>query len=208
MGHSTLEQMFRPTSVVVIGASKEPDTPACDCMQNLLGGTFLGPVIPVVTGDDAPETVFDQPVHTAIDTLPITPDLAIICADADDVPYYIEELGKRGTQHAILFSNGFSRFTTRSAEERRAALVELAAAYGVRLLGPNCLGFINPSIGLNASLAQTSCFSGKIAFVTQSDALFTAVTDWAESTSVGFSHVISLGDMLDVGFGEVLDYVA
>ena len=109
MGHSTLEQMFRPTSVVVIGASEEPDTPARDCMQNLLGGTFLGPVIPVVTGDDAPETVFDQPVHTAIDTLPITPDLAIICADADDVPYYIEELGKRGTQHAILFSSGFSR---------------------------------------------------------------------------------------------------
>lgn len=207
MSHSTLKQMFRPTSVVIIGASEESGTPASDCMQNLLGGTFLGPILPVVTQPDSPDTIFGQPVYTAIDTLPITPDLAIICVDADEVPYYIEELGKRGTQNAILFSSGFSRFNTKQATRKRERLVALAHKFSVRLLGPNGLGFINPSLGINASLASSPFTTGKVAFVTQSDSLFTSVLDWAVSKSLGFSHVISLGDVLDVGFSEVLDYL-
>ncbi|WP_290923770.1 bifunctional acetate--CoA ligase family protein/GNAT family N-acetyltransferase [Halodesulfovibrio sp.] len=207
MSRSTLKQMFRPTSVVIIGASEEAGTPACDCMQNLLGGTFLGPVLPVVTQPDSPETIFGQPVYTAIDTLPITPDLAIICVDAELVPFYIEELGKRGTQNAILFSQGYSRFNTKEAARKRERLLALAHKFSVRLLGPNGLGFINPSLGINASLVSSPFSTGKVAFLTQSDSLFTSVLDWAVSKSLGFSHVISLGDMLDVGFSEVLDYL-
>lgn len=207
MSYSMLEQMFRPTSVVIIGASEEAGTAACECMQNLLGGTFLGPVLPVVTEPDSPDTIFGQPVYTAIDTLPITPDLAIVCVAADKVPYYIEELGKRGTQNAILFSTGYSRFNTKEAARKKEKLFALAHKYSVRLLGPNGLGFINPSLGINASLASSSFSTGKVAFITQSDSLFTSVLDWAASKSIGFSHVISLGDMLDVGFSEVLDYL-
>ena len=207
MSHSTLEQMFRPTSVVIIGASEDANTPAGDVMQSLLGGTFLGPILPVVTQPDAPDMIFGQPVFTAIDTLPITPDLAIICVDAEEVPKHIEELGKRGTQNAVLFASGYSRYGHDLAVRQRQELLNVAHKFNVRLLGPNGLGFINSSLGINASLAETVLSTGKVAFVTQSDALFTSMLDWAASKSIGFSHVISMGDMYDVGFSEVLDYL-
>lgn len=199
-----LEQMFKPTSVAVIGATDEAGEPGNTILKNLLAGKFLGPVLPV-NPDVA--TIMGMPSYSAIDTLPLTPDLAILCSSPESIPYYIEELGKRGTQHAIIMSRGYFRFNRDKLEVQKKALLSVAKKFRVRVLGPNCLGFINPSLGINASVAQRDALPGKVAFVTQSDSLFTTVLDWAASKSLGFSHFISLGDRYDIHFEDVLNYL-
>ncbi len=199
-----LEQMFKPTSVTVIGASDEPGNPGNTILKNLLSGKFLGPVLPV---DPEADSVMDLPCYATIDTLPLTPDLAILCSPPETIPFYIEELGKRGTQNAIIMSRGYFRFNRDKLEVQKKALLAVARKFRVRVLGPNCLGFINPSLGINASLAQRDALPGKVAFVTQSDALFTTVLDWAASKNIGFSHFVSLGDRYDIHFEDVLNYL-
>lgn len=201
---SSLEQMFKPNSVAVIGATSTPGEPGCVIMENLMSGTFLGPVLPV---NETGEAVAGMPGHTAIDTLPLTPDLAIICSPPETIPGYIEELGKRGTRAAVIMSRGFFRFDRERREVQKAALLQAARRWGVRVLGPNCLGFITPSVGVNASLAPREALPGKVAFLSQSDSLFTSVLDWATSKGIGFSHFIALGDRYDVHFHDVLDYL-
>uniref|UniRef100_B8DM77 GCN5-related N-acetyltransferase n=1 Tax=Nitratidesulfovibrio vulgaris (strain DSM 19637 / Miyazaki F) TaxID=883 RepID=B8DM77_NITV9 len=201
---SSLEQMFKPNSVAVIGATSTPGEPGCVIMENLMAGTFLGPVLPV---NETGEAVAGMPGHTAIDTLPLTPDLAIICSPPETIPGYIEELGKRGTRAAVIMSRGFFRFDRERREVQKAALLQAAQRWGVRVLGPNCLGFITPSVGVNASLAPREALPGKVAFLSQSDSLFTSVLDWATSKGIGFSHFIALGDRYDVHFNDVLDYL-
>ncbi|MFV0423677.1 GNAT family N-acetyltransferase [Oleidesulfovibrio sp.] len=204
MNSSVLEQMFKPTSVAVIGATDSPGEPGRIVMENLLKGSFLGPVIPV---NETREPVMGMESYSEIDTLPITPDLAVICSDAERTPFYLAELGKRGTQAVVLLSHGFFRFDRDKREVQRTTLMDIAKAHGMRVLGPNCLGFINPSIGINASLAHREALPGKIAFVSQSDSLFTSVLDWATSKGIGFSHFISLGDRYDINFADMLDYL-
>ncbi|GFM32615.1 acetate--CoA ligase family protein [Desulfovibrio subterraneus] len=199
-----LEQMFKPTSVAVIGATDEPGDPGNTILKNLLGGKFLGPVLPVNPDVDS---VMGMPSYSAIDTLPLTPDLAILCSPPETIPYYIEELGKRGTQHAVIMSRGYFRFNRDKLEVQKKALLSVARKFNVRVLGPNCLGYINPSVGINASLASRDALPGKVAFVTQSDSLFTTVLDWAASKNIGFSHFISLGDRYDIHFEDVLNYL-
>jgi acetyltransferase len=201
---SVLEQMFKPTSIAVIGATDTPGQPGRIVMENLLKGAFLGPVLPV---NETREPVMGLESYSEIDTLPITPDLAIICTDADSTPFYLAELGKRGTQAAVLLSHGYFRFDRDRREVQRATVMDIAQAHGMRILGPNCLGFINPSVGVNASLAHREALPGRIAFVSQSDSLFTSVLDWATSKGVGFSHFISLGDRYDINFADILDYL-
>lgn len=204
MSASKLELMFKPTSVVVIGATDEPGEPGNIIMKNLLAGKFLGPVLPV---NPHVGSVMRIPSYSAIDTLPLTADLAVICSPPETIPGYIEELGKRGTQNAIIMSRGYFRFNREKLEVQKRELLDVARKHRVRVLGPNCLGFINPSVGVNASVAQRDALSGKVAFVTQSDALFTTILDWAASKSIGFSHFISLGDRYDIHFEDVLDYL-
>ena len=196
--------MFKPNSVAVIGATSTPGEPGCIIMNNLMSGTFLGPVLPV---NETGEAVAGMPGHTAIDTLPLTPDLAVICSPPETIPGYIEELGKRGTRAAVIMSRGFFRFDRERREVQKAALLQAARRWGVRVLGPNCLGFITPSVGVNASLAPREALPGKVAFLSQSDSLFTSVLDWATSKGIGFSHFIALGDRYDVHFHDVLDYL-
>ncbi len=206
MSSATLAQMFRPTSIAVIGMSDESAGEASGSllMRNLLSGAFLGPVLPVHPHAQA---VSGLPAFSTIDTLPITPDLAIICSPPDEAARHVTELGKRGTRHVVLMSPEYPRPGTEEAEELRQTLLRAAAPFSVRMLGPNGMGFLSPLSGVNASLAQRDAPSGKVAFVTQSDALFTSVLDWAASKGIGFSHFISLGDRYDIHFGDVLDYL-
>lgn len=204
VSNSALEQMFKPTSVAVIGATNTPGEPGQIIMQNLMRGKFLGPVLPV---NDTGEAVAGMPGYTAIDTLPLTPDLAVICSPPETIPGHIAELGKRGTRAAVILSRGYFRFDRERREVQRAALLREARRYGVRVLGPNCLGFINPAVGINASLAPREALPGKVAFVSQSDSLFSAVLDWATSKKIGFSHFIALGDRFDLHFHDILDYL-
>ncbi|TVM14114.1 GNAT family N-acetyltransferase [Oceanidesulfovibrio indonesiensis] len=201
---SKLDKLFKPTSVAVIGASEEPGSPGRQIMENLLSGTFLGPVMPV---REDMQPVLGQESSRSVDTLPLTPDMACIIAPHEELPRHLEDLGKRGCHAAVVLSRGRFRFDRDARDGYTRNLLDITQKYEMRILGPNCLGFINPSIGLNASLAHRHALPGKVAFVSQSDSLFATVLDWATSQSIGFSHFISLGDRYDIRFGNVLDYL-
>ncbi len=173
-------------------------------VRNLTTGGFTGDVMLV------------NPKHASVDgrvcfpdvaSLPETPDLAVIAVPAASVPEVVRQLTRRGTAGAVVISAGFAE----RGPEGQALQAELLAATAtgeLRVVGPNCLGILVPRIGLNASFAHLHPAEGGIAFVTQSGAVVTAVLDWAQPRGIGFSHLVSLGGMGDVDFGDMMDYLA
>ncbi|WP_142850309.1 bifunctional acetate--CoA ligase family protein/GNAT family N-acetyltransferase [Telmatospirillum sp. J64-1] len=204
MSIRNLKHLFRPGSVAVIGATARPMAVGAVVMRNLLQGGFSGPIMPVNPKRDSVAGVLAYP---DVASLPMTPDLAVICTPAPTVPAILDSLGQRGTKAAAVLAGGMGPQGGENGEVLLAAMMEVARRYGMRLLGPNCLGLMVPGIGLNASFAHQGAMPGKIAFVSQSGALCTAVLDWAKPKGIGFSHFISLGDAVDLDFGDVLDYL-
>jgi acetyltransferase len=200
-----LEHLFKPRSVAVFGATNREKAVGNLVMRNLLQGGFMGPIMPVNPNHKAVCGVLAYPNVTS---LPEQPDLAVICTPPKTVVGLIDELGARGTRAAVVLTAGLSANQLdndhRSVQQ---AMLDTAKKYGMRILGPNCLGLLVPGIGLNASFAHKPALAGRIAFVSQSGALCTAVLDWARPKGIGFSHFISLGDCADIDFGDVLDYL-
>jgi len=205
MSVRNLEYLFRPQSIAVIGASNRPQRVGTVLMRNLLEAGFSGPIMPVNPKHTSIAGVLAYP---DIASLPLTPDLAVICTPASTVPDLIDELGKRGTRAAIIITAGLARHSDDDGVSLQQRLRERAREHGMRLIGPNCLGLLVPGVGLNASFSHVAAGPGQIGFVTQSGALATSVLDWAASKNIGFSHFVSLGDALDVDFGDTLDYLA
>jgi len=143
-----------------------------------------------------------------IASLPATPDLAVICTPAPTVPGLVAELGARGTKGVIVITAGFREAGNTAGEALEQAMLDAAKPYLMRIVGPNCLGVLSTPAKLNASFAQAMPQTGGVAFVAQSGAMVTTVLDWANGRGVGFSHLVSLGDMSDVDFGDMLDYLA
>lgn len=201
-----LEKLFTPSSVAVVGASAREGSVGYLVMRNLLEGGFQGPIMPV---NPKRTSVAGVLTYEDVNALPLTPDLAVICTPAPAVPEIIDRLGARGTRAAIVLSAGFSHLPAPDGENQslKELLGTAAHAHGLRILGPNCLGLLVPEIGLNASFAHVSAHAGSIAFASQSGAMCTAVLDWARAHDVGFSHFISMGDAVDMDFGDVLDYL-
>lgn len=204
MSLKNLEQLLKPRSIAVIGASNHPTRTGHVVMRNLLQGQFDGPIMPVTPHHKAVNGVL---AYRSIDELPLAPDLAIICTRATRVPAIILQLGKKGTRSVIVISAGLDTLHTAQGTNLQEQMLEIARQYGVRILGPNCLGVIVPGLGLNASCAHTSAEPGKIAFVSQSSAVCLTLLDWAKRRRIGFSHFISLGDGTDVDFDEIIDYL-
>ena len=174
-------------------------------MRNLLEGGFLGPIMPVNPGRNAVAGVLAYP---NVASLPITPEMAIICTPPATIPSLIEELGRKGTHAVICLTAGLGGVIDEASGRKIIDLVyEKTRALDIRILGPNCVGALVPGIRLNASFAHVPAKPGKIAFVSQSGALCTAVLDWAREHDVGFSHFLPLGDKIDVDFGDVIDYL-
>jgi acetyltransferase len=197
----SLERLFAPRSIAVIGASNTPKKAGNVIMRNLLEGGFSGPIMPVNPRQRAVAGVFS---YRDVASLPETPDLAIIATPPETLPALIEQLGKRGTKTAVVLA---PLPESDAGPESSPDLRHLAASHGLRLLGAGSIGLLVPSRGLNASLSPVKIGSGRIAFVSQSGALCTAVLDWARPKGIGFSHFISLGDCADIDFGDVLDYL-
>lgn len=200
-----LEFMFRPTSVAVIGASDRPQSVGATVIRNLLATPFAGPIYPVNVKRDV---IAGVRAYRDVASLPVTPDLAIICTPAATVPGLITQLGARGTRAAVVLSAGLSVAGVSSGRTLQQSMLDAAKPHLLRILGPNCVGLLVPGFGLNASFAHTNALPGHIAFVSQSGALATALLDWAKTRGIGFSHFISMGDSADVDFGDVLDYLA
>ena len=197
-----LERLCRPSSVAVIGASTRPDSVGHIVLRNLAQAGFTGPLWGV---NPRHAEVDGHPCFPDIASLPAAPDLAVICTPPATLPAIVEGLGARGTRAAIAITA-----LQRSAPATPAIVAACLAAakkYQLRLLGPNCVGLLVPGAHLNASFAHASGQPGPLAFVSQSGALCTAILDWANARDIGFSHFVSLGDAMDVDFGDLIDYL-
>lgn len=197
-----LRYLFQPQSIALIGASKSPASVGAVLAKNLLQAGFDGPIMPVNPKHQSVAGVLTWP---DVKSLPIVPDMAVIVTPPDTVPGVVAELREKGTKSAVIITAGFSGPDGSVEAQRRADLQK--AAGPMRLLGPNVVGVILPHAGVNASFAHRSAIPGDLAFVTQSGAILTSVLDWASDRGIGFSHLISLGDKLDIDFGDVLNYL-
>ena len=193
-----LDRLMQPRSIAVIGASDRAGSVGMTVWRNLRAGAFAGPIRAV---NPKHQTLDGETVYARVSDLPQPPDLAVICTPPATLPGIVDELGQRGTRAAIIMTAGLD------AAQKQASLAA-ARPHLLRLLGPNCLGLLTPRLGLNASFAHTDALAGDVAFVSQSGALLTTVLDWAKTRRIGFSHMISLGESLDVDFGDLLDYLA
>lgn len=198
-----LDKLFRPASVALIGASDKDGTVGKVLADNLMRGRFRGPIVPVNPKHAAIGGVL---TYKDVPSLPIVPDLGVIAVPPDAVAPVAGALNEKGCKAAVVITAGFGEGADDTGQARKQAL--LRAAGPMRLLGPNILGAIVPGVGLNASFAHINPRDGDLAFVAQSGAILTAVIDWAEPRGIGFSHLVSLGDMADIDFGDMLDYLA
>lgn len=196
-----LDRLFKPRSVAVIGASNRAGSLGAVLTRNVLTGGLDGPVMPVNPKYPHIQSV---PAYPDVAALPAIPDLAVIATPPETVPGLIAELGAAGTRAAVVITAGFSG----SGANLKKAMLDAARPHLLRIVGPNCLGVLAPPAGLNASFGHITPGKGHLAFVTQSGAILTSIIDWAAERELGFSHLVSLGDMSDVDFGDMLDYLA
>jgi acetyltransferase len=193
-----LDALLAPRSVVLVGASPQSGSVGNTIARNLTGGGFKGPVYLV---NPKHASIDGHACHATIGALPDAPDVAVIATPPATIPGIIGELAAHGTRAAIVVTAGLSE-----AEKREA--LEAGRDKIFRVLGPNNIGLMLPYLGLNASFSHLAPMSGDLALLSQSGALVTAIVDWAAERRIGFSHVVSLGDMSDVDFGDMLDYLA
>ena len=199
-----LDHMFEPRSVAVIGASSEPHTVGATVMANVVAGGFKGEVYAV---NPRHQQIAGVRVARDIAALPAAPDLAVICTPPQTIPALIAELGARGTKAVVVITAGLGTTTDRDGRSLTQAMLDAARPHMLRILGPNCVGILVPGIGLNASFAHAPATPGRIAFISQSGALVTALLDWANSRAIGFSHFVSLGEGADVDVADLIDYL-
>jgi acetyltransferase len=204
MGQHYLSTLFSPKSVAIIGASDRADSVGAIVFKNMLESGFKGSLYPVNPNH---KKVQGKKAYATLEEIGKPVELAVICTNAATVPDVIEACGKHGVRAAVVLSAGFSEVGARGAEIERTMLAN-AKTYGVRIIGPNCLGIMRTGIGLNATFFKGNVKSGKLALVSQSGALCTAILDWAPANDIGFSSVVSMGTSADVDFGEILDYLA
>jgi acetyltransferase len=200
----SLSKFFNPKSIAIVGASNRPGSVGCALMKNIAKSSYPGSVFPV---NPKRKKIMGLDCFASISGIKKNIDLVIIATPAKTVPGIVEECGKAGVFGVIIISAGFKEVGGEGVVLFNQ-LIELQKKYGIRILGPNCLGFIRPSAGLNASFANKLPKAGKVAFISQSGALGTAVLDWAVSENVGFSCFVSTGSILDLDIHDLLDYFA
>jgi acetyltransferase len=198
-----LDCIFNPKRIALIGVTINPNSVSGKVLSNLVGGGFRGVVYPI---NPDTEAVLGIPCFPNIASLPKTPDLAVICSAAEQVPDKIRECGEAGIRGIIILSAGFRETGEAGKALEEQIKVEAARFDGMRIIGPNCLGIIIPRLNLNISFASGMPKPGHIAFISQSGALCTSVLDWAMEGKIGFSHFVSIGNTLDVGYGDLIDY--
>ena len=196
----TLREQFNPRTIALIGASEREGTVGRDVLENLLHSKDRK-IFPI---NPNKQTVMDVPCYPNIGSAPGPVDMAVIATPADTVPQLVEECGRACVDVAIILSAGF-REAGEEGKRLEADISEIGNTYGMRIVGPNCVGVIMPHIGLNTTFLKTNPPPGNIAFISQSGALGSAILDWAVSMGIGFSLFASLGSMIDVDFGDMID---
>ena len=202
-GTQPLDVFFSPKTVAVIGATETAGTVGRTILWNLVGNPFGGTVFPI---NPKRPSVLGVKAYKHISEVPEQVDLAVIVTPAATVPGIIHECAEEGVQAAIVISAGFKEIGPAGQELERQTLLE-ARRGNMRIIGPNCLGVMSPLTGLNATFASAIARPGNVGFISQSGALCTAVLDWSLRELVGFSAFISIGSMLDVGWGDLIYYL-
>lgn len=202
-GRHPLDALFNPRSVAVVGASERPGSVGRTLLWNLISNPFGGTVYPI---NPRRTNVLGIHAWPSLEALPEPVDLAVIVTPSTTVPGVMRECAKTGVKGVIIISAGFKEIGPEGVKLEQEVL-HIAREAGIRIIGPNCLGLMRPTTGLNATFAGSMARPGNVAFVSQSGALLTAILDWSLREAVGFSAFVSIGSMLDVGWGDVIDYL-
>jgi acetyltransferase len=205
MSIENLDRILAPRRIAVIGASNREGSVGHAVFNNLLSSGFDGVVYPI---NPHRESVGGVQAYPDIASVPHTPDLAVFCTPAPTVPGLARAACAAGVKGLLVLSAGFGEGSGSGVGLREELREILREHPGARMIGPNCLGVMAPGIGLNATFARFGPNDGRIAFISQSGALCTSVLDWAQESGVGFRYFISVGNMLNVTFGDLIDYVA
>ena len=198
---SSLGSFFKPKTVAVIGASEKPGGVGRALLENL--STFKGALYPV---NAAREIVLGRKAYKSISAVPAQVDLAVIATPAPTVPAIIRECVQAGVKAAIVISAGFKEIGAEGTELERQ-IMEATKDTPLRIIGPNCLGVMAPHLSLNATFSKDMARAGNLAILTQSGALGTAIIDWSLRERIGFSAFVSIGSMLDIGWGDLIRYL-
>jgi acetyltransferase len=196
-----LEAIFAPHSVAIVGASPDPSKLGHRVLRNVVENGYGGRVFPI--HPTAP-TVLDLPAFPSVSAVPEPIDLAVIVVPSQAVLPVVEDCGKHGVRGLVVITAGFKEVGGAGKELERK-LIEMVSSYGMRMVGPNCLGIIDTTTPLNASFAALMPEPGQIAFMSQSGALCTAILDWSKNEGIGFSRFVSLGNKADVDEVALLD---
>lgn len=205
MGHHYLNQLFAPSSIAVFGASEKENSVAALVYHNLTTQKFKGKIYAI---NPKYKEVKGTPCYKHLDELSKSVDLAVIATPASTVPSIIRQCGEHGVKGALIMSSGFASDGGSRGIKLEQEVLELARRYNMHIIGPNCMGIMRPRNGLNTMYSHNTANVGKIALVSQSGAVSTAILDWAKQRQIGFSSVINIGDAADVKFGDVLDFLA
>jgi len=198
-----LASLFTPESVALFGASDRVDSVGGVVFKNLRSSGFKGRIYAI---NPRREQVQGEKAYSSLDEIEETVDLVVVATPAPTIPAIVEACGERGIKMMLILSAGF-RETGTAGRRLEDQVTQLIKQYGIRLMGPNCLGIIRPDTGLNITFGNNNAKPGNLAFVSQSGAICTAILDWAESNDIGFSAVVSTGIAADLGFGDYLDYL-
>jgi acetyltransferase len=198
-----LDSIFRPKRIALIGVSSDLKSVGGITLKNLVGGGFSGVVYPV---NPKREAVLGIPCFPDVKSLPKTPDLAVIMTSAKTVPQLVRECGEARINGVIIMSAGFKEAGEEGKKLEEQVKTEKTKFPDMRIIGPNCLGILVPGLNMNVSFASGLPKMGHVAFISQSGALCTSVLDWAFEANVGFSYFVSIGNSMDVNFGDLIDY--
>ncbi len=198
-----LNSIFKPKRIALIGVSNNPKSVGGITLRNLVSGGFNGVVYPV---NPKREAVFGIPCYPDVKSLPKVPDLAVIMTSAKWVPQILKDCGELGIHGVIIMSAGFKEAGPEGQKLEEQIKAEKAKFPDMRVIGPNCLGILVPGLNMNVSFADGMPKKGHVAFISQSGALCTSVLDWACESNIGFSNFVSIGNSMDVSFGDLIDY--
>jgi acetyltransferase len=195
-----LEAVFRPRSVAIIGASERAGSVGSVVLRNVVDGGFAGEIFPV---NPKYRTLRGLTCYAAVRDLPSAPDLAVIATPPATIPELIASLADRGCRGAVILTAGLG-----TADNLRQRMLDAARPSLLRILGPNSIGLLCPHVSLNASFAHIAPQAGRLGLISQSGAIVSSVVDWAAAQRIGFSQIMSLGDMADVDVGDCINWLA
>ncbi len=203
MGIENLDRLFHPKSVALIGASPRPERIGNAILKNLLSNNFGGTIIPI---NPRHEKILELPTYGSIADMPDEVDLVVAATPIQQAPDIVRHCGEKAVGGVVVIAGG-GKETGNEGKKIESDILQSVKEFGIRVIGPNCLGVINTQSKLNASFSNQSPIAGKMAFISQSGGINTAILDLSKREHIGFSYFVSLGSMIDVNFGDMIDYI-